>query len=338
MAASHSHITMRMIAKEAGVSLASVSRVLSGSTHASAAVRNKVLSASKALGYTPSSIEATSLSKDSRLIGLVANKIPGNYVASIEAVSSASGYDLLLASTGYNPEKEERAILSMLNRHVDGLILRSGRSEYPAYLLERMKAVPVVFISGTFHGLPREKVITIDNRYGSVIGTRYLCELGHRKIAFFGRCHLVQTHMDRGEGYLDVCREYGIKPEFVDVSEPVHSFSERIKVATDYLRHFDLPSAVVCVSDNAALCFLQAADSLGIRIPRDISVIGFENQPFASIDRINLTTLRLPQAEASEAAIRWIMNITDENPSDSMKSVERFLPELIVRGSCMRIN
>ena len=71
---------------------------------------------------------------------------------------------------------------------------------------------------------------------------------------------MVQTHMDRGEGYLDVCREYGIKPEFVDVSEPVHSFSERIKVATDYLRHFDLPSAVVCVSDNAALCFLQAAD------------------------------------------------------------------------------
>ena len=325
MAASHNHITMRMIAKEAGVSLASVSRVLSGSTHASAAVRFKVLSASKALGYTPSSSEATSLSKDSRLIGLVANKIPGNYVASIEAVSSASGYDLLLASTGYDPEKEERAILSMLNRHVDGLILSSGRSEYPAYLLERMKAVPVVFISGTFHGLPREKVITIDNRYGSVIGTRYLCELGHRKIAFFGRCHLVQTHMDRGEGYLDV-------------SEPVHSFSERIKVATDYLRHFDLPSAVVCVSDNAALCFLQAADSLGIRIPRDVSVIGFENQPFASIDRINLTTLRLPQAEASEAAIRWIMNITDENPSDSMKSVERFLPELIVRGSCMRIN
>ena len=338
MATSRDNITMRTIAKEAGVSLASVSRVLSGSAHTSADVRDKVLSVSKSLGYMPSLTGKMSLSKDSKLIGLVANQIPGSYVASIEAAASAAGYDLLLTATNYDPDKEDRAIISMLNRRVDGLILRSGREEYPAYLLERMKSVPVVFITGSFQGLPREKVITVDNRYGSAIGTRYLCELGHRKIAFFGRCTTVRTHLDRGEGYLDVCREYGIKPIFIDAPKPMVPYPERIELAADYLRRFDLPSAVVCVSDNAALCFIQAADSLGIRIPRDISVLGFDNQTFAAIDRINLTTLRLPQAEASEAAVRWIKNVTEETPQENQKSVERFLPELIARGSCMKIN
>lgn len=333
-------ITMRGIAKEAGVSLSTVSRVFSGDPHATPNIRKKVIGVARTLGYAPNTVTGQKAFSQSNLIGLVVNHPSGFYTSEViecvEKEVSRCGYDLILCGAYDDLVREERVIASMLNRQVDGMIITTKRDAYSEELTSKLNRIPVVYLGDKPRSAQNCSTVYLDNYYGGVIGTRYLCELGHRNIVFLGRRLASKSQSKRAAGYEQVCREYGIRPRYFD-GEGIRTISKEFKLGLSLLQEGALPSAVYAASDITAFGLIQAADTLGVQIPKDISLIGFDNLAFSEISRINLTSLDLPKAKLAQKAVDRLMaelrNESEAEPTDT-----RLLPNLVIRGSCMRIN
>ncbi len=290
---------MRDIADLAGVSVATVSRALSGSPLVVEETRLAVESIVRRTGYTINHAGRGLRLQASRqilvLLPTIANAFFAEIVQGVDAEAQKAGYGILVGSTEGSSEREETLARQLLSGAVDGLVILTGR--VPALLAGPEFAHRLVMVSEEGgHGI---ETIGIDNEAASREATSYLIGLGHRRIAHIaGPCGNILTRQ-RQAGFQSACREAGLNADPI-ASGDFSAASGSRAMAELLTRH--APTAVVCANDDMALGAMAEARAQGLLIPRDLSVVGFDDLPYAAFFDPPLTTIRQPRRRFGELA------------------------------------
>jgi len=329
---------MQDIAKAAGVSQSTVSRVLNDTpTSVPIAVdtRQRVQEVAKRLGYRPNPLARGLRGARTMLLGVIVREITDPFFSmAIEALSTEAltrGYNVVLGSA-HSKADEAIALKAVLEtRHCDAIVLLGDMRDEPKFLEDlRASQTPIIAL---WHGTELEGVptVNIDNRAGMVAAIDHLIDLGHRRIAFIGGRPLGDIR-ERRTAFYEHLEESGIAvdEEYVQnvINDPAGGDAAlRTLVALD-----SPPTAVVCSTDHLATGVLHAAADLGLAVPRDLSVVGFDDIPMASFTVPSLTTVHMPVDEMTALAARLAM---DEPEDGASGGVESFVvtPSLVVRES-----
>jgi LacI family repressor for deo operon, udp, cdd, tsx, nupC, and nupG len=328
-------VTIKDVAEQAGVSRATVSRVLLRPEIVAAETREHVLTIVNQLGYAPNSAAATlRTTRTNKIIVTVpniANSFFSSVIRGVEEAAQKAGYAVLLGDTRENREREEQYAAMLLRREADGLIFLGHR--LPANLNEYLKAMgtraPIV--NGCEFS-PSLKVSSahIDNSAAAYLATETLYELGHRDVVLMTGPLKSPLSRDRLAGARAAARARGLLDRLVVVHGDFSMPSGKAK-ATELVRAGFSATALFCFSDEMAIGALAALRNAGIRCPEDVSVMGFDDIPTARFVDPALTTIRQPMETIGKRVVALLLQIlTTATP----KLVAETLPHrLIVRRS-----
>lgn len=330
------NITIKDIARKANVSCSTVSRALSGQS-VSAGTRERVLEICGELGYTPNIIARSMVVKETYLIGLIVPTIDNPFMSelaySVEQSARLQGYSVILTNSAHDLALEEEAFRLMLGRQVDGVIIVPSSAESYRVIRPYAARVPTVFLSENLRDAA-ESYVVVDHYQGAVTGMRYLYELGHREIYYFGRRKNSNTHKLRAEGYLEACRELGLTPHIIDSGYPSSTIHHGYTLAKPlFAKQKALPfTAVFAATDTLALGVLQAAEEFGYRVPEEFSLLGYDNIHYASLPKINLSTVEQPKPSMAAVAVELLLDKLQRRDAGYTHRV--LMPTLIKRRSC----
>ncbi|AJY73822.1 LacI family DNA-binding transcriptional regulator [Paenibacillus beijingensis] len=332
-------ITIKDVALKANVSIATVSRVLNQSKPVSKAVRERVLEVVEELGFNPNPVARTLIMKESRLIGVlipgIENMFISIFVQAIEEELFKHNYTTLLCNTNRDLDVELHYLKLLKEKYVDGVVLLTSAPKPKQIQFFENHAVPVVFASHTDQE-GRFSCINIDDYQATYDATRYLIQLGHRKIAFFGGPRVYVQIVRRLAGYKQALADYGIEYDEKLIYEQDYDIESGYESGMKLFRQEDRPTAICCVSDMVAIGAIRAADDSGLRVPEDISVMGFDDIPIAKAYRPGITTVRQPVYELGVQAAQMLLKQIREK-EDYVPEVKLLPHEIIVRGSCMTV-
>ena len=324
-------ITIHDIAREAGVSPSTVSRVLNGSTPVAESKRNAVLAAVHSLEYRPSALAQGLARGRSGAVGVltqdIASPFYGEILKGIEQGLTGSGYHPVFASGNWRGEDERDALEMLRSRQVDALIVMGGQLA-DADLRRTAERTPLVVVGRQVPGLEGQ-CLRVDDRQGAYQATQYLIQLGHRRIAHITGMLSHQDAAERRQGYLDALTDAGIAPDPQLLVEG--DFSERSGLlATDeLLRRSARLTAIFAANDQIAYGARLALYRRGIRVPDDVSLVGFDDQPGSAYTTPPLTTVRQPTVEMGRAAAHLVRNLLDGLPINP----PTFATTLVIRES-----
>ena len=311
VAAFRSLPNIRDVAAQAGVSISTVSRVLNDSGPASAKAREAVARAVDETGFRPNSIGRTLKTAKSRTIGILVpslkNPIFADAVEGIERTAEEAGYSILLASSRYDPDKELQAIELFLANRVEGLIVTVTDERSSAALdLLRREGVPFVLVFNPVLR-PGPSAITIDNRAAARCLVERLIELGHRRVAMIvGRLHASDRSGLRRAGYEDALSDRGIAPgPIVEVSFDASDLSEH---CARLCAEKQPPTALFCSTDMLAIAAIRSLNAMGLRVPADMSVAGFDGIAVGERLAPSLATIVQPAEEMGAQALRHLLD------------------------------
>lgn len=331
-------VTLKDVAKVAGVSYATVSRALSGSSEIGEQTRKRILKLCEEMGYTPNAVARSMVMKRTNIIGLIVASIENPFMSEltshIEIHARHNGYNLMVCNSSYDTELEKEVFSLLLGRQVDGVILLPVGSGSYSSLQQLTAQVPTVFISENLQDLP-ENYVAIDNRRGMAAATEYLYSLGHRRILYFGCRSNSVTHRLRLEGYEQACKSAGIAPEVLYSPFARSSQEAGYRLAAGYFQDGIRHTAMLCASDSLAIGVMQAAYENGVSIPDRLSLMGFDNISFAALPPIDLTTVDQPKERMAKAAVDMLLERI-KNP-DLPHTHEILPPSLVLRSSCRAV-
>jgi LacI family transcriptional regulator len=331
-------ITIREVARLAGVSATTVSNVLNGRGSVSEKTRKRVLLAVEALGYEQNLVARSLKTRKSRVIGVIisdnSNPLFSLVVRGIEEVASSEGYSVILCNTDQDVEREYRQIRTLNERQVDGMII-SVADEKAEHLDLFRGSRPVVFVNRCPERLYGDVVMT-DNSRGTREAVAHLLSLGHRRIGIVGCSPKYSTGRGRLEGYLAALKERGIDPdESLIVKATVVNRHEGFAAACTLLQQPSPPSAIIGATYYATVGLLEAIRYFGLAIPKDISVVGFDDPDWSECFSPPLTAVAQSAIEmGTVAAGRLIQRI--EQGRDGPFEVIHIPPVLKIRSSCAR--
>lgn len=328
-------VTIEQVAAAAGVSVATVSRVLNNSPAVRPQTAARVRETIERLNYTPNQAARNLRRNETRVILALApnfsNPYYSNVLTGIGDTAHERGYSVLICNTAGKAENE-KAMLEMLGMHrADGAIFLGPQKHY-AWLADYAGRFPVVQCS---EYVPQLQVpsVSVDNYAAAKDAVRYLLSLGHRKIATLSADNAnISTEM-RLNGYLDAMQEAGapVREEWITRSDPVYSFPSGRACAETLLSLPDRPTAVFCISDILALSVIYAAQDLGLSVPRDLTVVGFDDIEYTTMHRPLLSTVSQPIYELGCRSTSMLLDAIQGNPSGETRV---FLPyKLQIRES-----
>lgn len=330
-------VTLKDVAKAAGVSYATVSRALSGSSEIGSDTRERIIKLCDEMGYTTNFIARSMVKKKTDLIGFIVPSIDNPFMSElafhVELSARKYGYNIMFCNSYPDLAREKEAFRLMVGRQVDGILIIPQSSESCKNLEPLTAQIPTVFLSENLRDF-KESYVSVDNRRGTELGTEYLYSLGHRKIVYFGRRNST-THQLRAEGYRAACERLGLTPRYIDSPYSSSSVETGYEMAKSFLAEPINYTAVFASTDSNAIGFQQAAAEMGIGIPGDISLLGFDNIRNTALPQISLTTVEQPKAEMAAHAVRMLRDKID---NDSIGYThEILLPSLIERKSCREV-
>lgn len=328
------NVTLKDVAKAAGVSYATVSRALSGSSQIGSETRERVLELCDKMGYTTNFVARSMVTKRTDLIGLVVPSVDNQFMSELayhaEVSARAHGYNIMLCDSGPDLKQEKTVVKLLLGRQVDGILIVPQSSRSYENLRSYLDQVPTVFLSENLRDQP-QSYVAVDNSLGTYLGTQYLYELGHRDILYFGQRQST-THQLRAEGYLKACQELGLTPRYFNSEYTRSSVQGGYQLARElFQRPLDY-TAIFASTDSNALGVLTAADELGIDIPGRLSLIGFDNISAAALSRIDLTTVDQPKRAMAVQAVDMLRDKIEHGTQGYVHQI--LLPTLIKRGTC----
>ncbi|HUN07676.1 MAG TPA: LacI family DNA-binding transcriptional regulator [Aggregatilineales bacterium] len=328
-------VTIVDVAKAAGVSYSTVSRVFSGYEFVNEETRERVVEAANKLGYVVN-LQARSLAGGrSNIVGLLAPGLDNGYiteiVSGIDQELAQHGLDLMLYTTHRYPGKEAFYVKTIANGLVDGLILL-----VPLVTTNYIQALPrqdfpYVLIDQT-NSTSNSPSVDATNWQGAYDATTYLIKLGHRRIGFITGYLELSSATERLDGYRAALQHHRIP------------LDENLTVMGDYLTTggyagaqkllnlAERPSAIFASNDLEAIGVMNAAHQRGLRIPGDISIIGFDDIPQASLVYPRLTTVRQPLVQIGQVAVRLLLERIDTPEKDARRVT--LSTELVIRESC----
>ncbi|MTV40442.1 LacI family DNA-binding transcriptional regulator [Duganella radicis] len=319
--------TIRDVAAGAGVSTATVSKFVNGTQRFSPAVEQAITRVIAELGYRSNPLAQSMITGRTHSIGLsvldVANPHFSSVVKGANRVAQAHGYNVLLVDTEENPDRE-RPLLEALSRRVDGMIVISRIPESERDWMADL-GKPLVFLGRlTRHEIP---CVAGDDHRGAAMLTRHLLALGHRHIAYlgFGKS---RRDEERLAGIRECMSAAGLELAVYDGGAPTAQEGERM--SSSIMLGATHPDALICYNDLMAMGFMKAAQTLGFRVPEDISVAGFDNIDFGSYTLPPLTTVDLRSERMGAAAMEQLLTQIDGKPAAPSTIIE---PQLVLRHS-----
>jgi LacI family transcriptional regulator len=336
MSRSKGAVSIRDVAAAAGVSVATVSRVLSPATaHVPMRkeTRDRVERAIDQLGYRPNDLARALLQRRTAAIGLVVPDISNPYypplVRGVEDVASSHHYRVVLCNTDRDPAKITGYLDTLIKTRVDGIVVAGGGwADVPD-----RTAVLGTYGTGLVavgRHLTAHPSVRIDNVAASRAAAEHLLGLGHRRIAFLGGPSSSTTVQDRAQGYRDALKIAGLDEQAAAVRYGEFAEESGYALTSELLGTSSPPTALLCANDRIALGAYAAAADAGRRVPHDVSVVGFDDTPIARYVRPTLTTVAIPTYEIGSAAMELLLA---QFEGDTPASLTTLPTRLVVRDS-----
>lgn len=327
-------VGIRDVAAAAGVSVATVSRVLNPELGypIKDETRARVLDAIDRLGYRPNDLARALQQRSTRAIGLVIPDISNPYypdlVRGCEDVASARGYRVVLCNTDRSAEKTGQYLDTLVSQRVDGIIVAGGgdASAWSPEVLDRYR-MKIVVVGRHDVAYPS---VRVDNEAAARAATEHLLGLGHRHIAFIAGPLDSNTVVDRLAGHRAALRERGLDASGALIQEGTFAESSGYDAVAPLLGAEPRPTAVIAANDRMAFGALAALTDHGLRVPDDMSVVGFDDTTLASYTRPALTSVSIPTYEIGATAMSALLDWRDD---DSRPADAHIGSHLVVRDS-----
>jgi LacI family transcriptional regulator len=329
--------TIYEVSARAGVSLATVSRVVNSKGRVADKTRQRVLSAIAELDYRPNSIAQSLASSRSNSVGILVPELHGPFfgtmVSGIEETLRAAGKHVIVTIGHSDADKEQDAIDFLAGRRCDALILHVEALDNAGLLQLGQGEVPIVIMNRLVAGLEGQ-CIRLDNFRGGYIASSHLLELGHREIACITGPLWKSDAAERLRGHRTALTEHDVLCNETLIAEGDFQESGGSKAMEDLLQT-GLPfTAVVCGNDSMAAGAMRTAREHGLQIPDQLSIVGFDNVSFARYLYPRLSTIDFPAHDMGEMAARWVMRHVYNDESLAVQNV--FEPFLIERETARR--
>jgi LacI family transcriptional regulator len=331
-------MNLEQVAKRAGVSTATVSRVLNNQDLVKGKTRSKVLKAIEELRYHPNLHARTLAGGKSKSIGVIVSNLENPFFfdiyQAVEIGAHAQGYEVVVANTDYRPEQLVSSVRLMIGRRVAGLA--AIVSEMDAALIEELtaSAIPVVFYDV---GSPRKNItnIRVNYRRGVEKVMDYLHGMGHRKLGFVGHHPKLGPIHERLKTVLDLASRYAGEVDVHNATAEADSLEGGRAATRSLLAGGYRPTAIICANDVMAVGALRELRERGLRVPQDVSVTGFDNIKMSEFCFPALTTVHIPRDRIGNTICRCLIPQPDKPAADDHEMVVD--PEFLVRESTGRV-
>ncbi|MEI7424225.1 MAG: LacI family DNA-binding transcriptional regulator [Prolixibacteraceae bacterium] len=331
--------TIHDIARELKISASTVSRALQNNPRISLKTREKILSLAETMGYRPNSLASNLRNKKSNTIGIVVPLINRHFFASVisgaEEVAFKAGYTVVISQSNDLADKEIAIVHSMFANRVDGLIISIAMDSTTFEHLKMFtrKNIPMVFFDRAVPEIETNKIV-VDDFMGGFRVTQHLIDQGYKRIGHMAGPQNLTTYRERKSGYMEALSQNGLSfDETLVVTNKLTS--EDGTAAIQHLMSLPKPpDAIFCCNDTTALSAMIYLRSEGYRIPEDIGIVGFSNEPFSRVVSPSISTIAQPAFLMGQKAAELILNQI-ENQEKSFTTL--VLPtELIIRESSNR--
>ena len=331
---SEDKIDIRVVAARAGVSIATVSRAINHVPTVEPALAERVWQVVGELNYFPNTQARALVSGRSRLLGLIVSEITNPFfpelIQEFEQVAVERGYEILIASTNYERTKMEGCARRMLERKVDGVAVMTFGIE--DFLFERFAAdnIPVVFIDAA-PARPMSSFLTVDYRAGIHEAVQHLAVLGHRKIGFIAGPLRLRSAAARKAAFVESMRSIGLTSDPEWLVEGDHTLDGGRDAMQKVLALPDRPTAVLCSNDMTAIGVQHALFEAGLKVPEDLSIIGFDDIHLAEYTIPPLTTVRMSCKDLALRAVNLLMEHLQPDAGKSNTAHPKIDTKLVVR-------
>jgi LacI family transcriptional regulator len=326
--------TIYEVSKLAGVSLATVSRVINSTAPVREATKIKVEAAMRELGYRPNSVAQSLASNRSNSIGILVSELGGPFygelLSRIESEFRAVGKHVIVAAGHSDAEVERDSIEFLRSRNCDALILHveSVSDDYLRGLAD--SGTPFVVINRHVEAVA-DRCITLNNELGGFLATQYLLEHGHRRIAYVSGPMWKHDARERYKGHLRALAKFGIAEDKALFFEGDFQETGGVQALHHFLDSKVDFSALVCGNDEMASGAITVAHEVGLEVPEQLAVVGFDNVNFSHYTYPKLTTIDYPIEAIGQMAARWVLKHVYQHPVNELKAI--FEPQLIARDS-----
>lgn len=334
-------ITIYDIAKELNVSASTVSRALKDHHSISKSTKRSILKLANERGYKPNSIAASLRSNKTNTIGVIISWINRPFISSlisgIEMAANKAGYNVIISQSHDSYASEVANAQALYASRCEGLVvsLAMETTKYDHLQQFLKKNIPLVFVDRVPEEINSDKVV-IDNYAAGFKATEHLIQQGCKRIAHIAGAQHRNVYKERQEGYIAALKQYGVA---VDESLIVHNevlSSEEGHKSSEYLMNLNLPpDGIFSANDTAAVSVIQYARQAGIRVPEDLAVIGFNNDPVSTIIDPPLSTVTHPAIEMGKIAALQVLEQKDYNEIVRSQTIV-LETELIIRKSSLR--
>jgi len=302
-------VSIKDIAKVAGVSPSTVSRALHHNPRISEETATRVRQLAQKMDYSPSLPARSLVTRHTATIGLVithaSDPFLGQLVVGAEETALDNGYSVFLSSSYRNADRERKVIRDFYERRVTGIIVTGSQVDAGYVQLRQRFPLPIVLIN--FRDYPHS--VSTDNLAGAQQAIEYLVQLGHRRIAYVSNHRSYQTDLDRFGGYKEVLTKHGIPVDETLLVEGDGTLAGGVRAMQQLLALAQPPTAVFCFNDMTAMGVLRGLKTAGQEVPRDCSVIGFDDLEMATYYCPPLTTVRQPGYRLGQHAMRMLLQL-----------------------------
>ena len=306
--------TMKDVARHAGVSVSTVSYVVNGSGAVGQERRSRVLDAIHVLGYSPNGTARSLKRRSAATVGMIVPELTNPFFAMVaEGVQRAAAeHDVLvvLVVPEASEQPEEKHLELLRGQRIDGVVYLSGTGSMPASIYEVARTGPVVLVDEQVPGMSLPAVVC-DSRTGAREVAAHVLAQGHRHVAVIGGPPSLWTAQQRLAGYREAFAGAGLQPDTVPVYNGDYRQASGQELARKALAAEQRPTGLICANDLMACGAMEYCREVGLRVPEDISIVGFDDLPFSALLTPRLTTVRQPAHEMGFRAASALLTILE---------------------------
>ncbi|OPJ57027.1 LacI family DNA-binding transcriptional regulator [Alkalithermobacter paradoxus] len=332
-------VTIKDIARLAGVSTATVSKIINNKDDSiSKDTRDKVIRIMKESNYVPNTIARSLVTKKTKTIGLVIPDIANPFFPELargaEDKANKEGYNLIICNTDDDTAKEDRYVSMLVEKMVDGIIFTASSERTSDFISLRNTKIPIILVDRDIDLEGINGKITVDNFIGAYEGTRHLIEQGHKDVIFIAGSLKSKTSIDRLNGYKKALQDYSIEFKEENVIEGSYKTEWGYEAVSNLLNKKQNFTALFCANDLIAIGAIKALKENDIKTPQEVAVLGFDDIYISKLVDPQLSTVRQPIYEMGYKSVEILIDIL-KNKSSKEKDVV-LIPELIIRDSTVK--
>ncbi len=329
-------VTIKDIARFAGVSTTTVSKIINNKDeNISEATRKKVLGLMKEYNYVPNKIAQSLVTKKTKTIGLVIPDIRNPFFPELargaEDKANEKGYNIIFCNTDDDIEKEENYINMLVEKMVDGIIFTAASKRSYEFKTVEKFPVPIVLVDRDVEVEGIKGKVTVDTFVGGYEGTKHLLELGHEEIVFLSGPLKNNTSINRLKGYKKALENFNIEPKENNILEGEYKSEWGYEIVKRLLEKGKKFSGLFCANDLIAIGAIKALKERNLKVPEDVSVVGFDDIYISRLIDPDLTTIRQPNYEMGYQSVEMLIDIL-ENKEGYKENID-LIPKLIIRKS-----